>query len=52
MTVIYKRKTAEKTGYLVKLYRFQNGEGETLFLKFDPKKIDGHAIKQEERRTK
>lgn len=46
---IYKKETVIQKGVLVTLYRYQrNGDEQTIFLKFDSSKVDGHAIKRSE----
>ena len=47
--VYYDKNTVGGTGYLVTLYRYTNNnvEEETVVMRFDPKKVNGHGIKQE-----
>ena len=49
--VIYKKTAVEKNGFLVKLYRFDNSDEQTIFLKFQPEKVDGHSIELHDRKV-
>ena len=46
--VCYDKKTIGKEGYLVTLYRYtnNNADEQTIVMRFDPNKVDGHAVQR------
>lgn len=45
-TVEYDKRTTAKEGFLVTLYRYDrnNADEQTIVMRFDPKKVDGHGV--------